>query len=185
MNMSYLNGGKPCRTEEHCCKSTRWTCSTKLMQLEIHRTVRLNLTPWNTCPCDTRERPKASVIERALTGAEEKSQGKRTPKQDAAACVESTENWSNSTKAKKLGCRRGTQAPMLTGRMCTQARADSLGSSASRILRRRRGRSGSGSRGLRGRRRRVAYSIFNSGYFLYKRISFQPLAEKSSSRIRQ
>ena len=36
VNVSYehgfLNGNTPSRTEEYCCKSTRWTWSIKLMQ---------------------------------------------------------------------------------------------------------------------------------------------------------
>ena len=121
---------------------------------------------------DTRVRfgmPQQSFKER--TPAQRKHfRKKRTPPQDEAACgkIQRTENCLNSTNAKKLGCRTGTQVPKLTGRMCTQARADSRKSSGIRILRRRRGRSRGVGRGRsRSFRRRAAAYTFNAGLLEY------------------
>ena len=122
---------------------------------------------------DTRvrfEMPQQSFKER--TPAQRKHfMEKRTPPRDEAACgkIQRTENYLNSTNAKKLGCRRGTQVPKLTGRMCTQARADSRKSSGIRILRRRRGRSRGVGRGCSRsiRRRGAAAYTFNAGLLLH------------------
>ena len=91
---------------------------------ELIRTVRLNMIPSNTCPHAIHALGGKSYRKSAHRRGE-KSRRNRTPPQDAAACVESTENWAKTTKKKKLGCHRGTQASKHTDRMCTQARIDS------------------------------------------------------------
>ena len=70
------------------------------------------------------------------------------------------------------------QFELLSGNLVFQFRIPPSFPMLSPGARRRRGRSRGSSRGLRGRRRRVAYSTFNAGHFLYKQI-LKTLCRKS------